>query len=147
MLRLDLRTVQKLCHRSFLLRFEKPRPECAPSERSPPFELRPASSRIPSASSDPKVLAVPRGPPLHPSTTVCERLWFDMSSSGAIKDVRLRRASLLRRGCAAICTCDASGASIHTGIFRRFPSGSLIETAPSPRFDLRITWRLKPWSG
>src|SRR5262252_8963638 len=139
MLRLDLRTVQKLRHRFFLLRLETPRPECAPSGRSPRFVLRPARSRILSASSDPEVVAAPRGPPLHPSTTVCERLWFVVSSSGAIKDVRLERASLLRRGCATICTCDASGVSIHTGILRRFPAGSLIETAPSPRLGLRIT--------
>ena len=40
-----------------------------------------------------------------------------------------------------------SGKSIHTVIFSRLPVAPTTETAPSPRFGLRITWRVAPWSG
>jgi hypothetical protein len=51
--------------------------------------------------------------------------------------VRDRRASLLKRGLSVIFISAHSGNSIHTGIFSRRPVGSMIETAPSPRFGFR----------
>ena len=51
-------------------------------------------------------------------------------------EVRDRRASLLKRGRSVIFISAHSGNSIHTGIFSRRPVGSMIETAPSPRFGL-----------
>jgi len=46
---------------------------------------------------------------------------------------------LLRCGRSAIFISEQSGNNIHTGIFSRLPVGSMTETAPSPRFGLRIT--------
>jgi hypothetical protein len=47
------------------------------------------------------------------------------------------RDSLLKRGRSAIFISAHSGNIIHTGIFSRRPVGSMIETAPSPRFGFR----------
>jgi len=52
-------------------------------------------------------------------------------------EVRERSASLLKRGRSVIFISAHSGNSIHTGIFSRRPVGSMIETAPSPRFGFR----------
>jgi hypothetical protein len=68
---------------------------------------------------------------------------FSSEDSEDINEVRLRRASLPRCARSTILVSAESGDSIHSGIFSRFPVGSMTETAPSPRFGLRTIERLQ----
>jgi hypothetical protein len=83
----------------------------------------------------------------HPLTAGCRRLsWTGCLESRceAIGEARDRRACLLRYGCAEILISAHSGNSIQTGIFSRFPAGSMTQTAPSLRFGLRRICRVAP---
>jgi len=69
---------------------------------------------------------------------------WSSESGGEINEVRDRRALLLKCGRSVILISAQSGNSIQTGIFSRFPAGSMTETAPSPRFGLRRICRATP---